>query len=144
MNILIKGAIANCSNFTNQDLLKHLHEQMPKAEYYNFKPERKDDTITFAWVDWSIIITSIPSLLHITSLLWDIYKKFIKPNKENNTSIAGINISVNGNVIIIDSSINSKKELREIIKLLLWQNQLTNADNEIKEIKSSTNWKQIK
>lgn len=142
MEIIIKGALVN-SNLTNKRFLNILNQDVKEGvEYYCLHPT--EGRISFAAVDWIIIINKIETLFKVIESIRKLYNKYLKSSKEKDSN-SDIYIVIQGsNNQIKIGDINSNIELEQQINNSLKQLDLADKKENANEIRNSSSWKQIK
>ena len=149
--IILAGALANVHHqVSNDDLLEFLVENIPDSDFYKIK----QSGIMGAALDWLAIISATASVITIATILWNAYKKFIKPLIKNNPkSNAGLFIQLkNENGDSIQFMIDKKYKNREIFlnefiesyKQIIVCPTKKGIASSIKEIRNSKRWIKIK
>jgi hypothetical protein len=84
--IIIGGALANThGQAKTQDLVHFLAERTDDMDIYVL--QARPGSITAAALDWQAILGTTADIIQVCNLLWDAFKKFIKPirDKEKNS-----------------------------------------------------------
>ncbi len=142
MEIIIKGALVN-SNLTNKRFLNILNQDVKEGvEYYCLQPT--EGRISFASLDWIIIINKIETLFKVIGSIRKLFNKYLKSSKEKDSN-SDIYIVIQGsNNQIKIGDINSNIELEQQINNSLKQLDLADKKENANEIRNSSSWKQIK
>ena len=141
MNIIIKGAISNSPDLTNQKFLEYLNQESNEFEYYTLEPLRGTGKITSACFDLAIL-GNISSVLSILVIILNFCKIYFKNKDSNQGVVIHIENSGDHNQFFIGNK--SNEEVLKEVKMLLEEKELQDVSTELEVIKNNPIWKQIK